>query len=224
MTDTTAIQDTTATSNARRRTRGKGTLYKRPGSVFWWFAIGDRGRMIRESTNETDVKKARAKLKVKQDEIAAARGGYTTLPGPEVKTTTVQALLEGLLFKLRTVSSIKSITSHAAHVARAFGDWKVVELTGEAIARYVADRERAGHAATSINHSLQVLAQAIKPFLTKHRLLMPELHRIRHADRPREGFYSTADTEALIAALSDDLRDFTRWVFSPVGARAKSPR
>jgi len=32
MTDTTAVQDTTATSNARRRTRGKGTLYKRPGS------------------------------------------------------------------------------------------------------------------------------------------------------------------------------------------------
>ena len=82
MTDTTAVQDTTATPNARRRTRGKGTLYKRPGSVFWWFAIGDRGRMIRESTNETDVKKARVTLKAKQDEIAAARGCYTTLPVP----------------------------------------------------------------------------------------------------------------------------------------------
>jgi len=120
--------------------------------------------MIRESTNETDVKKARAKLKAKQDEIAAARGGYTTLPGPEVKTTTVQTLLDAFVSdcEVRKVRSLKSIKSYVAHVARRFGSWKAIDVTEVAIETYVADRVKAGHAPSSINHSTQVLRQALR--------------------------------------------------------------
>src|SRR2546428_12237321 len=105
----------TTTSTPRRRThRGDGRLYQRPGSTFWWMALCHQGREIRESTGTSDVKKAKAILKAKRDELAAARGGFTQIVGPEMKSTTVKALLAALLadFELRKVRSMKAIKSY----------------------------------------------------------------------------------------------------------------
>src|SRR5437660_10177827 len=114
----------------RRVKRGEGGLYRRPGTAYWWMAVPDRGRMLRESTGETDKKKARQKLKAKRDEVAAARSGYTTVVGPQQKSKTVKALLDELVqdFEVRKVRSLKSIKSYNKHVERAFGHWKAVEL------------------------------------------------------------------------------------------------
>jgi integrase len=189
-------------------------LYRRPATVYWWMAVPYRGRMLRMSTEETDKKKAQDKLKTKLDEVAAARGGYTTVIGPEHRAKTVKALLDTLIqdYELRGVRSIKSVKSHLRKIEDAFGYWKAVELTEDAINRYIAGRVRAEHANASINHSLQLLGQAIRPFLTKYRLPVPEIRRLPE-DNVREGFYSSADVEKLIAALPEDLRDFTRWGF-----------
>jgi integrase len=212
MTTTDGVVQGAEAPTRRRRRRGEGGLYRRPGTVYWWMAVPYRGRMLRETTGETDKKKAREKLKAKRDEVGAARGGYTTLVGPEHRAKTVKALLDALVqdFELRKVRSLKSINSQIKSVENAFGHRKVVELSEDAVNRYVTDRLKAGHAHSSINHSLQFLGQAIRPFLTKHRLPVPEIHRLPE-DNVREGFYSRGDVETLIAALPEDLRDFTRW-------------
>jgi len=219
MTSETITSDVVQVIEARtpwRRKRGDGGLYRRPGTAYWWMRIPYRSGMLREPNRETDRKKAKVKLDAKRDEIAAARGGYTTLVGPEQKSKTVDALLDALVqdFELRKVRSLKSIKSYIKSVEKAFGHWKAVELVGaeDAITRYIAGRVKAGHAPASINHSLQVLLQAIRPFLTKHRLPVPEIRRLPE-DNVREGFYSRADVEKLIPALPEDLRDFTRWGF-----------
>jgi integrase len=170
--------------------------------------------MLRESTGETDKKKAQEKLKAKRDEVAAARGGFTTVIGPEHRAKTVKALLDALVqdFELRGVRSLKSIKSHLKSIDDTFGYWKAVELTKDAINLYIARRVKAGHANASINHSLRLLGQAIRPFLTEHRLPVPKMRRLPE-DNVREGFYSRAEVEKLIAALPEDLRDFTRWGF-----------
>jgi integrase len=201
----------------KRTHRGDGMLYRRPGTALWWFAIADgksKGGMLRESTGQTDKKLAQKVLDAKRDQIAAARGGYTTLPGPEDKKTTVHMLLAALLqdFELRKVRSLNSIKSYVGHVERAFGAWKVIDLTEGAIKHYKADRDKAGHAASSINHSLQVLGQAIRPFLTKRGLPVPEIHKLPEHN-VREGFYSKGDVERLVPGLPEDLRDFFRWGF-----------
>src|SRR5438132_6664459 len=98
----------------RRVKRGEGGLYRRPGTAYWWMAVPYRGRMLRESTGETDKKKAQDVLKAKRDEVAAARGGYTTVIGPEHRAKTIKALLDALVqdYELREVRSIKSVKSH----------------------------------------------------------------------------------------------------------------
>ena len=108
------VQEVTGAPTRRRRKRGEGTLYRRPGTAYWWMALPYRGRMLRMSTEETDKKKAQEQLKKKRDEVAAARGGYTTVVGPEHRAKTVKALLDALIqdYELRKVRSLKSIKSH----------------------------------------------------------------------------------------------------------------
>src|SRR5262249_19434317 len=145
--ETDAVQVAEAPTRPRGK-RGQGRLYRRPGTAYWWLAVADRGMMLRESTGETDKKKAREKLNAKRDEVAAARGGYTTVVRPEQKSKTVKALLDALVqdFELRKVRSLKSVKSYIKSIEKAFGHWKAVELTEEAINRYIAGRVKAGHA------------------------------------------------------------------------------
>jgi integrase len=208
------VQEVTGAPTRRRRKRGEGTLYRRPGTAYWWMAIPYRGRMLRMSTEKTDVKEARAQLRAKRDEIAAARGGYTTLVGPEQRQMTVKALLDALLqdYELRGVRSLKSVKSHAKKVEAAFGHWKGVEVTGEAVDRYIGERRKAGDSPATVNRGLQLLTQALRPFLTKHRLPVPEIRKLPE-ENVREGFFTRVEVDALVAALPEDLRDFVRWGF-----------
>src|SRR5262249_5605136 len=179
-----------------------GSLYKRPGSNAWWMEIGDgHGQMVRRTTGSSDPKVAKKVLKALRDDIGAARRGHTTLVTTEIRSTTVQSLLDSLLFKLRDARAIVSLRSHVAHLSKAFGTWKAADLDDAAIDRYIAPRETAGHGKASINPSPQLLAQGLKPFLAKHCLPMPTINRIKNASNVREGFYSAAQAEALIAAL-----------------------
>jgi alpha-D-ribose 1-methylphosphonate 5-triphosphate synthase subunit PhnG len=104
------MSDGVVAESRDRRKRERGSLYRRPGTAFWWMAVPYRGQLLRESTKETDKKKAKEKLKAKRDEVAAARGGYTTLVGPEQRQKTVTALLDALVqdYELRGVRSLRS--------------------------------------------------------------------------------------------------------------------
>ena len=78
--------------------------------------------------------------------MAAARGGYTTVVGPEHRARTVKALLDALVqdFELRKARSLKSIKSHVKSVKDAFGHWTAVALTEDAVNRYIAGRCEGG--------------------------------------------------------------------------------
>jgi integrase len=214
MNDTPAVNDAPAPAKKRRRKSGtNGRLYRRPNSAFWWLAItNNHGRVKRESTGETNRRQAEDKLRAKRDLYGAERIGKAVVPDSEVKKRTVKSLLDALLAKLelKGVKSLKQIRSHVGHIERAFGNWPVLDLTEDAIQHYVAARVKKGHAPASINHSLQLLGQAITGFLMKNGFPVPPIEKlpVRNA---REGYYSKAEAEALLAALPEDLRDFVLW-------------
>jgi integrase len=204
----------------------RGSLYKQPGSAVWWLRIGHRGRMLRESTGETDVKKARKVLQDKRDELGAARIGLATVIGPETRQVTVRERLEALLkdFELRGVRSLAQIRAHMGFQAEshkdkkpgkileAFGSTKIVDVAEEDVKSYVAKRKKAGAASATINRETQLLGQAIRPFLERLRLPVPEIARLPE-NNVREGFFSRAELEAVVSHLPDDLKDFCRWAY-----------
>jgi len=209
-------------SNGRsRRERG---LYKQQGSKFWWYAISHRGRLIRRSTGQTDVKKARNVLKAKRDELAAARGGYTTISGPGARRVSVADRLAALLrdYQLRGVRSLPQVRAHLGFppkpdgkprtILEAFGRERVVDLSEDAIDEYIRQRLAAGARPATVNRETQLLGQAIRPFLQKQRLPVPPIRKLPE-DNTREGFFSRAEIESAIKHLPADLRDFTRWAY-----------
>jgi integrase len=210
-------------SETKRERREKG-LYKQPGSKFWWYAISHRGRLIRQSTGKTNVKKARDVLKAKRDELAAARGGYTNISGPETRRVSVADRLAGLLrdYELRGVRSLAQVRAHLGFpskpegksrtILEAFGRERVVDLSEDMIDEYMRRRIAAGARPATINRETQLLGQAIRPFLQKHRLPMPPIRKLPE-DNTREGFFSRAEFEPLVSHLPSDLRDFTRWAY-----------
>ena len=218
----TAPERALETSGQRGR-REKG-LYKQDGSKFWWYAISHRGRLIRHSTGETDVKKARAVLKAKRDELAAARGGYTTISGPGARRVSVADRLAALLrdYQLRGVRSLPQVRAHLGFppkpdgkprtILEAFGRERIVDLSEDAIDEYIRQRLAAGARPATINRETQLLGQAIRPFLQKQRLPVPPIRKLPE-DNTREGFFSRAELESAIKHLPADLKDFTRWAY-----------
>ncbi len=214
----TAIRPLRANGNGtcheKRAKRGQGGLFKRPGSRFWWFALGYRGRLIRQSTGETDIKKAREVLKAKRDEFAAARRGYTTVVTPEVERVTVAQRLDWLVkdYEGRGVRSIRQVHSHLKPIKDFFGSMRVVDLTEEDMDAYIAKRKQAEATHASVNRGTQLLGQAIRPFMEKHRRPVPTIRHLPE-NNIREDFYERAEFETVVRHLPEYLKDFTTWAF-----------
>ena len=209
----------------RRAKRGDGSLWKRPGSRFWWYVLSHRGRLLRGSTGETDKKKAVEVLKAKRDELAAARRGYTVLVGPEVQRVTVGDLLDRLVgdYTLRGVKSLVQVKTHLIPVRDFFGAIPAVDVTEADVDRYITERRKAGKADATINRGTQLLGQALRPFLEKHQRPTPTIRRLRE-DNARQGFFERGEFEAVIARLNDpDVADFYEWFFY-TGMRPKETK
>ncbi len=216
-------------ASRQRAKRGKGSLFKR-GNV-WWYAVSYRGRAIRESTEETDKKKAQGKLNAKLDELAGARAGHGRVITPDVKAVKVKALLDALLvdYELRGVKSLPQVRAHLGYPAKknaeavstkivgAFGHWRVVDLVDgdAAIERYIRDRIAHGASPATVNRETQLFAQALTPFFAKKlRQPMPTIRRFSEKGNARKGFFERADFEAVLAQITDRaVADFLSWFY-----------
>jgi integrase-like protein len=109
------------------------------------------------------------------------------------------------------VSSLDTIRFYVNAVDTKLGMLKAASVSDETITQYKADQVKAHVAASTINHRLQVLKQALRPFYIKTlRQPMPEIKKLPEHN-VRETFFSDAQAEALIAHLPADLQDFTLW-------------
>jgi integrase len=206
----------------KRRARGKGHLWKR-GDV-WWSVVCHRGQHIRESTGHADRRKAQEYLDAKLAQLGVARATGPRVVTSELRRVTVKQRLDALLldFGLRGVRGLAAARSHlgyppegspdraSAKVLRHFGPLRAVDLTGEAVDRYVEARLREGARPATVNRETQLLAQAVRPFLA--RLGLPALAvRRQREDNARQGFFEKAEVEAVIAALPEHLGEMVRF-------------
>jgi integrase len=103
-----------------------------------------------------------------------------------------------------------------------FGTWRAVEVTSDAVAKYIENRREQGnlrrrgkgHSNSTINHRTQLLRQAFKIAIRNKVVSMtPYIPRLSEIGNEREGFFETADFEAVAAHLPEYLKDFSRFGF-----------
>ncbi len=75
-----------------RRTNGIGCVYKWPDSPVWWLKYSKRGRAFRESSHETDLRKAEKMLRKRLGELEAG-----TFAGPQIERIKVQELADDFI-------------------------------------------------------------------------------------------------------------------------------
>lgn len=214
----------TSTPRSARRARGKGHLYKR-GAV-WWIAVSFRGRQIRESTGARDRRRAQEYLDATLAALASAKVTGRGVLTPELRATTVRQRLEALLLdlELRGARAVAQARAHLGvpppsaparpprHVLAAFGHWRVVDLSTEAIDDYIRRRLSEGARPATVNRETQLLGQAVRPFFERLGLPAPTFRRLRE-DNVRQGFCERADLERIVAALPPELRDLVWFAF-----------
>lgn len=206
-------------------TRGQGRVFQR--GPFFWVAYYSHGKEEREVARhvrtgdklELADKKGQHEaarfLKHRLGEIAAEQHGGRAFVGPQQERVTANELLDGLErdYKLRDKWTVK-VESVIKPLRARFGTWRTVDLTSEVIGKYIETLREQGYSNATVNRRTQVLGQAFKVAI-RNKLLsqQPFIPRLSEVGNERQGFFETADFEAVCAKLPEYLRDFCRFGF-----------
>jgi integrase len=199
--------------------RGQGSLIKFDGSANWHSRYSLRGKECVQSTGTPDLKLAKRIHRQRLDELAADRQGYKRFLPPMVQRVTIREIFADLEtdFRLRKVKSLPQVRSHLKPVLEHFGEWRALDVTAEAVDAFIEAQQEDDKASATINRSLQLLVQAMRLAVSRHKLTsVPSIRHLRE-DNTRQGFLEKDEVDALVAALPPHLQDvvtfgyFTGW-------------
>ena len=191
-------------------TRGNGRIFIRRGSALYWCAYYLRGEEYRESTGTTDPDQAMRFLKRRIKEIGADQIGASTFVGPQQERMKVSSLLDALEedYKLRGKDS-PQFKAHLKQIRRQFDSWRAVEVTAEAVDKYISAMLEQRSAPATINRSTQLLAQAFKLAIERRHLsIAPKIRHLSEKGNERRGFFTDENFRNLRQNLPEYLCDF----------------
>jgi integrase len=207
--------------------RGQGRVFTRKGSPHFYVAYYNHGEEIREPARhvrtgekleigtEKNRHEAERFLKHRLGEIAAEAHGGRSFVGSAQERVTVNQLLDALEadYKLRE-KWIPSAASGVKPLREHFGARRAVDVTSDAIITYIEGMREQGYAKATINRTTQLLGQAFKVAIRAKKLSQaPFIPRLSEVGNERQGFFETADLEAVASNLPDHLRDFCQFGF-----------
>jgi integrase len=209
--------------------RGEGRVFRRKDTAVYWCAYYQRGKEIRESTGESNERKALKYLQKRQREVANDHEGIRPFVGPQSERIKVSCgIADGEQrkpecdclccalerdYRLRGKASAQNL-SNIKRVRQDFGQQLAMSVTAQDVERYIERRVEEGAAPATINRSTQLLGQGFKLAIRQRRLTSaPFIRRLSEIGNVRQGFYSTAEFEAIVGNLPEYLQDFARWGF-----------
>jgi integrase len=206
--------------------RGTGRVFERKGSSFWWLSYYAHGREVREvarhvrtgdklESTEKNRRDAERFLKHRLGEIIAEQHGGRAFVGPQQERVTINELLDALEtdYKLRDRWNPK-VASNVKPLREYFGTWRAVDVTSNAVGSYIENLREQGYSNATANRRTQLLGQAFKTAIRNKQISSaPFIPRLSEIGNERQGFFETADFEAVVSHLPEYLRDFCRFGF-----------
>ena len=189
-------------SEKPKRARGTGSIYPRGNTL--WAQYHRNGKVFRESTHETDPRKAERFLQRRLGEVAA--GNFL---GPQVERVKVTELADDLQRDYR-INGHRSLDSAEArwrlHLEPFFGHLRTVQVSSDMIARYIDERKAEGAEAATVNRELAFLKRA---FRLGAQATPPKVQRLPHfpmlkESNVRKGFLEDADYNKLAAECANE--------------------
>src|SRR5262249_24377111 len=206
--------------------KGDGRVYPQKKSPFWWIAYYHHGREVREvakhvrtgkklEATEANLKDAEKFLNERRGEMLAESHGGRAFDGPRQERIRVGDLLDALEadYRLRDKDS-PQFKSHLRRVREYFGGWRATEVTADSVAAYIEQLREQEYSTAAINRATQLLRQAYELAMRDKKLSgAPRIEHLSEIGNERQGFFETADFEAVVSRLPEYLKDFSRFGF-----------
>ena len=201
------------------RERGSGSIFKKPGTRFWWIAYSFRGHPHQESSGSTDRKVA---LKLLQDRLRKVNKANFVDPAKE-RRYTLDDMLERLRldYERKGNSSFHTVKSCFQHVQKEFEFHRVTDITSEEIADYASKRARPvkeggeGAAPGSVTLELACLRHGFKLMFEKKMISEVPVIKLFEIDNARQGFIGVAEFNALLDEIrNQDVRDIVEFLYN----------
>ena len=192
--------------------RGDGRVFQR-GQV-WWVAYYQDGREHRESSKSRERKEAVRILRQRLGEVAAGVV-HVSVPKPMGTRAVMMRDLFDLVEQHFQINNRFSRTnvSCLGRLRRRFAGYAMHVCTTLAIKNYIADMQRAGRTAETINREMAVLRVAFR-IGYEHDLVprMPVIKKLPEL-RVRNEFFTREEIDSLLPCLPDYLRDVVLFGF-----------
>jgi len=215
-----------ARKEGRKMRNRDGRVFQRKGSPFFWIAFYAHGKEVREvarhvrtgeklEATEQNRPQAERFKKQKLGQLAASQYGGPAFVGPQQARITVDELLDSLEidYRLRGKWNAK-VATLVKPLREYFGTWRAVEVDSDAVSAYIEKLRNEDYTNATINRRTQILGQAFKVAVQNKKLsASPYIPRLSEIGNERQGFFETADFEAVAAHLPEYLQDFSRFGF-----------
>jgi len=192
--------------------RGNGRVFQR-GRV-WWIAYYHEGREYRQSSRSHDRKAAVRLLRQRLGELAAGGVHAPTLLKPTKPGVVKMADLFDLLeHNYRLKNCARTNSTFLERLRRRFAAYTVQSCTSLAISHYMAERQRAGRTAETINREMDVLRAAFRLGYQRDLLQKAPVIERLPALGVRNEFFTRQEIDALLPCLLEYLRDVVLFGF-----------
>ena len=192
--------------------RGDGRLYREAGSRYWWCAYYVHGKEVRQSTRETDERRAKRVLRRHMADVLRGE----CIPHEHRVTLGDLVAMVRADYDVHQRRSRTTVNYPLKHLTTQLGaETPALALTSDRLDQYILDRRAEGASNASIRIELAMLSKGftlavrarklrIKPYIPK-----PE----GDPSRIREGFFTRDEVDRLCAHLPDVLADVVRFLF-----------
>jgi integrase len=194
-----------------KHNRGKGRVYKQPGSKFFWIQYYVNGKIQRESSGSEKIREAQNLL---TERINDANKGKPS--GLVTERLTLNDLCKMIRdeYQVRGRKSAVRLDRSLDHLLRYFGgECKALTITTDAINGYIVHRQEQPHrqgsrpANASINRELAALKHAFMLAIRAEKLIRKPYIPMLKESEARKGFLDHAEFVALREALPGYLKD-----------------
>ena len=188
-----------------KRARGDGRIFLR-GNI-WWVQFYDRGAQIRESTGETDEKKAGRYLRRRLGEVATGtRRDTRRITYEDLRASLYGDYEVNSRKSLRRDAEGKPLLHTVTRLDRFFSGYRVAEIDADLIRKFIADQQGRGLSNGSINRSISALRRMFNLARQDDKIRVAPHFPMLKESAPRQGFFERGQYDALSGALPDYLR------------------
>jgi integrase len=145
--------------------------------------------------------------------VGADQVGKAVFVGPQQERMKVGTLLDAMEedYKLRGKDS-PQFRSHLKHIRETFEAWRAIEITAEAVDKYITDKLAAGYKPATVNRHTQLFSQAFGLAVErKHLSTAPVIRHLSEKGNERQGFFADFEFNSVLKYLPPYLHDFARF-------------